>query len=125
MVRGSSRRNEGIVKAAVMTPAVSKGNIRKPKSRSAMRRVGWDWIRNQTMRQPRQTATDRALYTITNTENETAIPRAANINLRPFLSIQCATHQRATRAAWLQRPGEGHRVTGHRARSGSPPDRTE
>src|SRR5579862_5568260 len=78
-------------------------------------------MRLQTMRQEKLTASERVQYTNTKAENETAMPRAANIKLCPFLSRLRETRWRAMRAAWLQPPGGGHRANVRRARSGSRP----
>ena len=79
MARGSSRRKEGTVKAAVITAAVARGNIRQANSKSATWRTGCLWAYSHRLRQVRQTASDNAPYTIRNTENDTAMPRTANI----------------------------------------------
>src|SRR5450631_4768136 len=75
MARGSSSKKEGTVNAAVITAAVTSGNMRQANSKSATRRTGCLLAYSHTLRQLKVTASDRAQYTIKNTENETARPR--------------------------------------------------
>jgi len=58
IVRGSSRRNEGTVKVAVINAAMIRGSIRSPKSICVARRTDSRLAQTQTCRQPETTASD-------------------------------------------------------------------
>src|SRR5437588_2146679 len=73
--RGSRSTNEGTVNATVTATAPTSGNTRNAKSRPAARATGYFRHKSHSLRQLQPTARDSPVYTRTNTENETAMPR--------------------------------------------------